>query len=140
MLDTSGVLGSVQHGDPKKTYKVKAIKWRNGRLHHWLLRSQAVACDGKPSEALLHLLKSGCGIDPTMLMVGDTIQTDIVFGNRGGMATLLHRRLDAGEAEMVEAKESRATSPCSQLMLSSAKDREREKSGRNGSWNASRRC
>mmetsp|Transcript_31259 Transcript_31259/g.57196 ORF Transcript_31259/g.57196 Transcript_31259/m.57196 type:complete len:355 (-) Transcript_31259:99-1163(-) len=47
---------------------------------------------GKPSDELLRVLASpeGYGVDMSRaLMVGDTLQTDIVFGNRGGMHTLL---------------------------------------------------
>lgn len=45
---------------------------------------------GKPSDALLHQLGCSYAVDlPHALMVGDTLATDIVFGNRGGMQTLL---------------------------------------------------
>ena len=45
---------------------------------------------GKPSDALLVQLGTAYGVDfGQALMVGDTLATDIVFGNRGGMQTLL---------------------------------------------------
>ena len=47
---------------------------------------------GKPSDNLIDLLRSpaGYGVDSaSALMVGDTLQTDIAFGNRAGMKTLL---------------------------------------------------
>ena len=47
---------------------------------------------GKPSDNLIGLLRSpaGYGVETaSALMVGDTLQTDIAFGNRAGMKTLL---------------------------------------------------
>jgi HAD superfamily hydrolase (TIGR01450 family) len=45
---------------------------------------------GKPSDILIDMMKTAYGVNPaTALMVGDTLQTDIAFGNRCGMSTLL---------------------------------------------------
>jgi phosphoglycolate/pyridoxal phosphate phosphatase family enzyme len=45
---------------------------------------------GKPSDVILGVLKNASGLDPaSSLMVGDRLDTDIEFGNRGGMGTCL---------------------------------------------------
>merc|ERR1711881_395365 len=61
---------------------------------------------GKPSDALILMIRSPQVYNVNTqkaLMVGDTLQTDIVFGNRAGMDTLLvftgvtqENELDAG--------------------------------------------
>jgi len=90
--DASGVFGTAEHKG--KVVKVRAIG--NGAMADFVGRCfdpprEAVDM-GKPSEALLELLKhpDAYGVDLSKsLMVGDTLQTDIVFGNKGGMDTLL---------------------------------------------------
>lgn len=90
--DAGGVLGMASYCNQR--VKVRAIG--NGAMaeiisksfdppHPWLDM-------GKPSEILLSILKSPAAynVDPARsIMIGDTLQTDIVFGNRGGMTTLL---------------------------------------------------
>ena len=45
---------------------------------------------GKPSQALADLLVGRFGLDPRRsLMVGDRLDTDVLFGHRAGMSTLL---------------------------------------------------
>jgi ribonucleotide monophosphatase NagD (HAD superfamily) len=45
---------------------------------------------GKPSDTLIDMMKTTYSVDPsTALMVGDTLQTDIAFGSKCGMDTLL---------------------------------------------------
>ncbi|CAJ1370981.1 unnamed protein product [Effrenium voratum] len=90
--DTGGVLGKTQHLG--KELKIRAIG--NGAMADIIARSfdpPKVWVDmGKPSDALLVLLRSPHAYNVDLskaLMVGDTLQTDIVFGNRGGMKTLL---------------------------------------------------
>jgi len=90
--DTGGVLGKVNFEGQE--VKVRAIG--NGAMADLIGRSfdppKQWIDMGKPSDALLWLLRSpkAYGVDiGKALMVGDTLQTDIVFGNRGGMHTLL---------------------------------------------------
>ncbi|CAE7408051.1 PGLP2, partial [Symbiodinium natans] len=90
--DTGGVLGKTVHMGQE--LKVRAIG--NGAMADIIGRSfdpPKVWKDmGKPSEALIRLLRSpqtyNVDVSKT-LMVGDTLQTDIVFGNAAGMKTLL---------------------------------------------------
>lgn len=88
--DAGGVLGTTSHQGQKM--KVRAIG--NGAMTELIARSfdppVAWLDMGKPSDALLSLLESAYKVDMSRaLMVGDTLQTDIVFGNRGLMHTLL---------------------------------------------------
>merc|ERR1711920_1155506 len=89
--DASGVLKTANFEG--KSFKVRAIG--NGAMVECLSRCFDPPRDwvdmGKPSDCLLALLASPAyGVDLSKaLMVGDTLQTDIVFGNRGGMRTLL---------------------------------------------------
>lgn len=90
--DAGGVLGDVIHHGKK--VKMRAIG--NGAMADIVARSFDPHLEwvdmGKPSDALLEMLRSaeGYNVDPsTAIMIGDTLQTDIVFGNRGGMKTLL---------------------------------------------------
>mmetsp|Transcript_42893 Transcript_42893/g.98408 ORF Transcript_42893/g.98408 Transcript_42893/m.98408 type:complete len:357 (+) Transcript_42893:97-1167(+) len=90
--DAGGVLGAEDFQN--KSMKVRAIG--NGAMADFIGRCFDPPREwvdmGKPSDELLRLLTSpeGYGVDRnTALMVGDTLQTDIVFGNRGGMHTLL---------------------------------------------------
>lgn len=90
--DASGTLGTATH----KGVQVKVRAVGNGAM------ADAIASCfdppkewfdmGKPSEGLLQVLTSerSYNIDLSKaLMTGDTLSTDIVFGNRGGMSTLL---------------------------------------------------
>jgi HAD superfamily hydrolase (TIGR01450 family) len=90
--DAGGVLGTDTFEDQK--VKLRAIG--NGAMADIITRSFDPPLEyvdmGKPSDALLGMLRSpqAYGVDLSKaLMVGDTLQTDIVFGNRGGMRTLL---------------------------------------------------
>jgi len=90
--DTGGVLGKTTHLG--KELKVRAIG--NGAMADIIGRSfdppKSWKDMGKPSEALIRLLQSPTAYNVNVskaLMVGDTLQTDIVFGNLGGMKTLL---------------------------------------------------
>jgi len=88
--DAGGVLGTADFKGSQM--KIRAIG--NGAMADIVARSfdppQVWLDMGKPSDALLGLLTSVYKIDlRRTLMVGDTVQTDIVFGNRGGMKTLL---------------------------------------------------
>eukprot|EP00929_Paragymnodinium_shiwhaense_P012324 TRINITY_DN11926_c0_g1_i1.p1 TRINITY_DN11926_c0_g1~~TRINITY_DN11926_c0_g1_i1.p1 ORF type:complete len:285 (+),score=26.76 TRINITY_DN11926_c0_g1_i1:104-958(+) len=90
--DSGGVLGTVPH----KGQNVKLRAIGNGAMADIIARSFDPPLEwldmGKPSDALLGLLRDPENYDVDMtkaLMVGDTLQTDIVFGNRGGMKTLL---------------------------------------------------
>jgi len=90
--DCGGVLGTVDLEG--QTLKLRAIG--NGAMTQFIAQCfdppLEYADMGKPSDILLALLmdKTVYGVDKqTTLMVGDTLQTDIVFGNKGGMATLL---------------------------------------------------
>lgn len=88
--DSGGVLGASNFEG--ESVKLRAVG--NGPMAEVIARSfdppkEWIDC-GKPSDALLWLLQSAYDIDTRRaLMVGDTIQTDICFGNRGGMKTLL---------------------------------------------------
>jgi len=88
--DAGGVLGKVKFNGSE--VKLRAIG--NGPMANIIAGSfdpprEWIDC-GKPSDALLWLLRSAYGVDVSdTLMIGDTLQTDIMFGNRGGMATLL---------------------------------------------------
>jgi ribonucleotide monophosphatase NagD (HAD superfamily) len=45
---------------------------------------------GKPSPHLIQLVRSATGLDPTRTcMVGDRLDTDILFGNTGGFSSTL---------------------------------------------------
>jgi len=90
--DTGGVLGKTTHLG--REVKVRAIG--NGAMADIIGRSfdppKQWKDMGKPSEALIRLLSSPLAYNVNVsraLMVGDTLQTDIVFGNTGGMRTLL---------------------------------------------------
>eukprot|EP00746_Dinoflagellata_sp_MGD_P135116 gnl/MRDRNA2_/MRDRNA2_69037_c0_seq3.p1 gnl/MRDRNA2_/MRDRNA2_69037_c0~~gnl/MRDRNA2_/MRDRNA2_69037_c0_seq3.p1 ORF type:complete len:263 (-),score=71.05 gnl/MRDRNA2_/MRDRNA2_69037_c0_seq3:71-859(-) len=90
--DTGGVLGVETVGG--KQLKFRAIG--NGAMADIIARSfdphKPWIDLGKPSAALGHLLQSpnGYQVDTSKaLMVGDTLETDIVFGHRTGMKTLL---------------------------------------------------
>eukprot|EP00931_Biecheleriopsis_adriatica_P004791 TRINITY_DN106409_c0_g1_i1.p1 TRINITY_DN106409_c0_g1~~TRINITY_DN106409_c0_g1_i1.p1 ORF type:complete len:409 (+),score=75.55 TRINITY_DN106409_c0_g1_i1:60-1286(+) len=100
--DAGGVLGKVQHRG--QSVKLRAIG--NGAMADIIARSFDPPLEwldmGKPSDALIELLRSpeGYNVNPhTALMIGDTLQTDIVFGNRAGMKTLL---VMTGVTTMVE--------------------------------------
>jgi ribonucleotide monophosphatase NagD (HAD superfamily) len=90
--DSGGVLG-------KETVEGQTLKFRaigNGAMADIIARSfdppREYVDVGKPSAALIEFIRDpeAYGVDPsTALMVGDTLQTDIVFGNQGGMSTLL---------------------------------------------------
>lgn len=88
--DSGGVLGTSIHEGA--SVKLRAVG--NGPMAEIIAHSfdppkEYFDC-GKPSDALLWLLRSAYDVDASRaLMVGDTLQTDIVFGNRGGMKTLL---------------------------------------------------
>ena len=92
-VDASGVLGTTFYGVPKTEYKVKAVG--NGAMASFIAHCFDPPLSwvdlGKPSDALIEMLSSPAyKIDlKKSLMVGDTLQTDIVFGTRGGMSTLL---------------------------------------------------
>eukprot|EP00913_Durusdinium_trenchii_P011841 g11123.t1 len=76
--DTGGVLGKTTHLG--KELKLRAIG--NGAMADIIARSF-----DPPKDALLLLLRSPHAYNVDLnkaLMVGDTLQTDIVFGNRGG--------------------------------------------------------
>lgn len=90
--DSSGVLGMANYCSHR--VKVRAIG--NGAMAEIISRSfdppHPWLDMGKPSEMLLDILRNpdAYAVDPSRsIMVGDTLQTDIVFGNRGGMTTLL---------------------------------------------------
>lgn len=90
--DAGGVLGEVTH--KKKQVRLRAVG--NGAMADVIARSFDPPLEwldmGKPSDALLEMIRSPEGYDvnpANSIMVGDTLQTDIVFGNRGGMRTLL---------------------------------------------------
>jgi phosphoglycolate phosphatase len=90
--DASGVLGTAQYQG--QSVKIRAIG--NGAMASFVAQCFDPVRQwedmGKPSDALLEILASpdAYGVDlPSALMVGDTLQTDIVFGNRGRMDTLL---------------------------------------------------
>jgi len=89
--DASGVLGTATFGS--QSFKVRAVG--NGAMAESLSRCFDPPREwvdmGKPSDSLLALLAGPAyGVDVSKaLMVGDTLQTDIVFGNRGKMSTLL---------------------------------------------------
>jgi len=90
--DAGGVLGRKTFGGSEM--KIRAIG--NGAMADIIGRSFDPAIDwidmGKPSDALLSLLRDPRAYNVDLsktLMIGDTLQTDIVFGNRGGMQTLL---------------------------------------------------
>jgi len=90
--DSGGVLGMANYCSNR--VKVRAIG--NGAMAEIVSRSfdppHPWLDMGKPSEMLLDILKhpDAYNVDPKRsIMVGDTLQTDIVFGNRGGMTTLL---------------------------------------------------
>ncbi len=90
--DSGGVFGTV---GKKVTRKVRAIG--NGAMADIIARSfdppKTWLDMGKPSDHLLEIMKDPQGpykiVPPKTLMVGDTLATDIVFGNKGGMKTLL---------------------------------------------------
>jgi len=92
-VDASGVLGTTFYGVPKTEYKVKAVG--NGAMASFIAHCFDPPLSwvdlGKPSDALIEMLSSPAyKIDlKKSLMVGDTLQTDIVFGTRGVMSTLL---------------------------------------------------
>eukprot|EP00931_Biecheleriopsis_adriatica_P009985 TRINITY_DN11107_c0_g1_i1.p1 TRINITY_DN11107_c0_g1~~TRINITY_DN11107_c0_g1_i1.p1 ORF type:complete len:387 (+),score=47.44 TRINITY_DN11107_c0_g1_i1:70-1161(+) len=90
--DTGGVLGSTRLGE--LALKIRAVG--NGAMADAIGRSfdppKQWVDMGKPSETLLCQLRSPKAYNVDLsktLMVGDTLQTDIVFGNQGGMQTLL---------------------------------------------------
>uniref|UniRef100_A0A7S2N7T8 4-nitrophenylphosphatase n=1 Tax=Zooxanthella nutricula TaxID=1333877 RepID=A0A7S2N7T8_9DINO len=89
--DASGALGTANVEN--KPFKVRAVG--NGAMAESLSRCFDPPREwvdmGKPSDSLLALLAGPAyGVDVSKaLMVGDTLQTDIVFGNRGKMSTLL---------------------------------------------------
>jgi len=90
--DSGGVLG-------KETIEGQTLKFRavgNGAMADIIARSfdppREFIDVGKPSTALIEFIRDpkAYGVDPsTALMVGDTLQTDVVFGNQGDMSTLL---------------------------------------------------
>jgi len=104
--DASGVFGTATYQG--QTVKIRAIG--NGAMAEFVAQCFDPVRDwldmGKPSDALLDLLASPEAYDvdlSTALMVGDTLQTDIVFGNRGGMATLLVMTGVTTEEELEES-------------------------------------
>ncbi|CAL1167646.1 unnamed protein product [Cladocopium goreaui] len=110
--DTGGVLGKTSHLG--RELKLRAIG--NGAMADIIGRSfdppKAWVDMGKPSDALLLLLRSPHAYNVDLskaLMVGDTLQTDIVFGNRGGMKTLLVLTGVTSQLELDE--ELRASGP-----------------------------
>ena len=59
---------------------------------------------GKPSQGLVALVTAATGLDPSRTcMVGDRLDTDIAFGNRGGFRTLLVLTGIATEASLSDA-------------------------------------
>lgn len=90
--DASGCFGTA-------TYKGVNVKFRavgNGAMADAIAGCFDPRKDwldmGKPSMALMEILRSPLSYNVDVskaLMIGDTLQTDIVFGNRGGMKTLL---------------------------------------------------
>jgi len=89
--DSSGVLGTRKNGK-----KIRAVG--NGAMGHAIANCfdpnlEQIFC-GKPSKTLLKLLQDseeegGYGVDfKTSVMIGDTIETDIEFANRGDMKSL----------------------------------------------------
>jgi HAD superfamily hydrolase (TIGR01450 family) len=90
--DSGGVLGTAKYRD--ESVKLRAIG--NGAMADMIARSFDPPLEwldmGKPSDALIDMLRDPDAYDvnpKTAIMVGDTLQTDIVFGNRAGMKTLL---------------------------------------------------
>jgi len=104
--DASGALGTANVEN--KPFKVRAVG--NGAMADSLARCfdppRHWVDMGKPSDSLLALLASPAyGVDLSKaLMVGDTLQTDIVFGNKGGMSTLLVFTGVTTEHELEEAR------------------------------------
>lgn len=90
--DSSGVLGTTKDGR-----KIRAVG--NGAMGQAVAQCfdpplEQITC-GKPSSTLLKLLldpeeAGGYGVNKdSAVMVGDTIETDIVFANEGGLKSLL---------------------------------------------------
>ena len=113
--DSGGVLGTVLPMDPPLGDGVSPVKVRaigNGAMVEIIARSFDPPLTwrdmGKPSDALLEMLTTAYNVDASnALMIGDTLQTDIVFGNRGGMATLL---VLSGVTSELEYQTARAAS------------------------------
>jgi len=90
--DAGGVLGKSKFMGQE--VKLRAIG--NGAMADIIARSFDPPLGwldmGKPSDSLIELLRSpeGYGVDAAQaLMIGDTLQTDIVFGRKAQMKTLL---------------------------------------------------
>lgn len=111
--DAGGVFRRADIKDPK-TGEIRALKVRavgNGAMAEAISRCfdppRSYLDMGKPSDCLIKALESPAGYHVNMskaLMVGDTLQTDIVFGNRGGMKTLLVLSGVTTENELKEAE------------------------------------
>mmetsp|Transcript_12525 Transcript_12525/g.20635 ORF Transcript_12525/g.20635 Transcript_12525/m.20635 type:complete len:360 (-) Transcript_12525:268-1347(-) len=118
--DSGGVLGA-------KVVEGQSLKFRaigNGAMADLIARSfdppREYIDVGKPSTALIELIESpaGYGVDPRRaLMVGDTLQTDIVFGNQGKMSTLLVMTGVTTQQELDAALESDSSSRWPRFVL-----------------------
>jgi 4-nitrophenyl phosphatase len=79
--DSFDLVGSDRRHIPGNGCTVKALEYCS--------RRKAV-CVGKPNSTLAKLIIDEHGVDPARaLFVGDRLDTDILFGNRNGMKSLL---------------------------------------------------
>jgi 4-nitrophenyl phosphatase len=89
--ESSGLMGT---SDGKSGLPIKLRTMGNGAMAESISRCfdppRGWLDLGKPSDALLELVTHGYRVDTShALLVGDGLATDVVFGNKGRMATLL---------------------------------------------------
>jgi len=108
--DASGSLGTTKVGG----VDVKIRPVGNGAMAQFLANCfdpvEEVHDMGKPSAELIGVLKhpKGYNVDLSKaMMVGDTLQTDMVFGNRGKMKTLLVMSGTTTERELMEVVQAK---------------------------------
>jgi phosphoglycolate/pyridoxal phosphate phosphatase family enzyme len=79
--DSFDLVGSDRRHIPGNGCTVKALEYCSKRK---------AVCVGKPSDTLAKLIIDEHGINPSRaLFVGDRLDTDILFGNKNGMTSLL---------------------------------------------------